>query len=1759
METSDVKQSKSKGSNTREEGELSSSSDAENRVSSATQSAGSVNPPVPSGSILLPSSNNFTKEIQSWKAHSGLNPTTSVVLQSQTSVQLNNKKSLEKQRVPLKSANSSWHAPSGNNSNLVISFSDDDSGSDSEDHQSGKALLEIKQNRVLVDGNQRVSSLLSEKSSKLQPTARNVNKVLPKNLSVNRTFVSSTPKVNGGILSRVGKSSAVDLGTRVRNLSMMKRNSASQESGFDQGATSNNSKLQDLRQQIALRERELKLKAAQQNKESVSVVDRDYMAMNLGADAARKSNPISKVGGKLEVTEPNRKRIRVSGSYSTPKASEVHQETLAVKPSISLREEASECSSLQDMDTTNHSQKGSPTRTESTVKWKKQDDTRVNISSENPPHGLRGANINNNHIQTDKITLQIGEHQPLVSFSKTSTSEKHLLNDCVNPQGISKQRTTAPPLEKVCQNVVELNHPTKIGEHQPLVSFSKTSTSEKHLLNDCENPEGISKQRAADPPLENVCREPLNNFSLPNYFGSLHDSENNNIDMHSLVEMEESVDKELEEAQDQRRICEIEERNALKAYRKAQRALVEANAKCTELYHKRELYSAHFRSFIFNDSSLLWSMRKQHAGIGNNVDKVSKNLELLPSSSHPKGPEYNGHNELGYDLNIQRANDPPLAVPYRHVDGQKMGSEQCSEPDASTSEPMRHCSKGAANIANSPSNDLNNSADEVEETSPLDRTTLVPNYKIRQAEPNSMERQKDIQNHSNNKLSTDGSIDSLVLEATLRSELFARLGKRALSKNSGSTNLVPVNVLAPENDNVSERTPTSNGSVPLSEAEKSLEFDIGGNDQSERELCGDPVQIQSNNIQNNVCSAKGHQSTAGVFSSASVLRSAFGHVKAFSPYTPLVFQSRKRRIGTFDHGTGPKDSGERGSLTASTIEASVNNIYSEEIGSFTRDLAVDPFWPLCMYELRGKCNNDQCPWQHVRDFSNDNVGQHPLDNSDNADFQVELTVNKTKCKSFHNCESVAIPPTYLVGVDILRADPRTSASLVTWKNGQCWQKCFSICLALSNLLQKDVPPEELFLHGNDGRIEVAGNWDKHFSYFQSRNSTVNHLNQMLPTNMQALEMAFFMLCQEVSQLDGTKKALSVLSRAIEADPKSEVLWMTYLLIYYGNVKSVAKDDMFSYAVKNYDRSYGLWLMYVNSRLNLEDRLVAYDAALTALCHHSPASEGDKMYVSACILDLFLQMMDCLCMSGNIEKAIQKINGFLHEATNSDQNHSLLLSDILACLTISDKCMFWVCCVYLVIYRKLPEAVVHKFECDKELLAIEWPRVNILDEEKQMTVKLLEMAVDSVNVSVNSESLRCQTNLRAVQIFGLCHIGCTMALDGLEYCRDLLDEYMKLCPSCVEFAVISARVQMNYYEGLSPEGFEEVLRNWPKETPGIHCIWNQYIECALQKGYPDFAKELIARWYDSFPEFRYPEKEKSDAVGTCSSNGPLEMASASNSDYLAHNSNLMDKIFGYLNLSLAELLHNNHIEALNAIDRAYKVAAPPFFEHCLKEHAKFLLTYDSQLRDSFFSEQLNVLKEYLTDALTFPFPEPLPRQFISKIEKPRVQQLISNILSPVPADFSVVNLVLEVWYGPSLVPQKFSETKELVDFVEAILEILPSNYKLAISVCNQLIKGENSIDVTSGSSMLYWASSTLVNTLFHAIPIAPEYVWVDAANILNCMAGIESISERFHKRALTVYPFSIKLWNCYYSLSKMRGDATSVVEAAREKGITITVG
>lgn len=1698
-------------SKVREEGELSSSDDDDNEGDNAENgicaTALSVNIVPTAGRIPVPSVSKGSQGIQKACGNYSSSPSD---IQTRASTQPIPHKSFDKNRVSLKSATTGWQPPRGpKNDNLVIRFSDDDSDSDFEEHRQVKAL-ETKGNGTVVEGNRGLPVPTLAKSNRLRQTVRNVKKVMPKKSSLSQTFTSATTNTQGA--SSVGAGSlSVDQGLTGRNLNTFDKKLGTRERGCDQEVGVNNIKLQDLRQQIALRESELKHKSAQQNKESSSVSFQDFNAMNQNNDRARKLNaaadPVC-----LEPKEPDVKRLKLSGSFRTQPSSGGHREIPAVKSTLPPK--GPEKISPQNLNTADCSQRRiSLGRADaSIVKWKMQDDKQVSASPESVPNRAKeGADINTGCNQSERSGRQI--------------DASVLLNQ------------TTP----LASNIVTLNNSSKTGGHQ--------------------QPGCVIPSDGTFNPSFKTCQGSINKASFWNYLGNANVSENSNIKLQSLIEMEESLERDLEEVQEHRHRCEIEERNALKAYRKAQRALVEANARCADLYHRREHYSAHLQSCIMENSSLFCpSMQHEHVGFGLNCsNNISEKVNPIPTSSCHIQPEFGGFSRPGRVSNIQCVNNARPSTTNWHMSGHGLGSEPCSEPDASTSEPLRHGGKNTADGTWSPLDDPNPSGDEDDETYALELQSAQPNINYHIKEKDIGDGLNGICNESNQKKSIDSSQDTLLLEATLRSELFARLGAKTSSKNSGLSDNSEHAVEHGADIDVGRERPQINDTVPRVKNYK--KSDLQGSDGEERSIFETSLEIlnqgHTEKFSLNSHSTAGspdctfspnrdhHLPTSVSSSSPFIFRSAFVHLKVKSPMSFTEFRTRNQ-LQESTHVNS--DEIQR----SNTIANTVRDLSGRGFGSYTCSPSVDPFWPVCMYELRGKCNNDECPWQHLRDHSSGNIYRQQHDDSDSADSQ-EICSRVTRVAKYLD---VVTSPTYLVGLDMLRADSCLYESVLAQRSTRWWQKCFSIFLAVTNMLQKTVPADGQFLYGAGGRREIHGNGNREASYFQSRNGALNQLEQALADSEQSLEMALIILNQEINNLEGVKKALDVLSRALETNPTSVTLWIFYLLIYYSNTKSVGKDDMFSHAVKLNEDSYELWLMYINSRRQLEDQLVAYDSALKALCSRTSASDRDGRHASACILDLFLQMMDCLCMSGNVEKAIQRSYEGFSASSNSIEPQSLSLSNILACLTLSDKCVFWVCAVYLVVYRKLPDAVVRKFECEKGLLEIEWPSINLIDEDKQRVLELVDAAVDLVDSYIYAESQASEKNLRSAELFAVNHVRCMMALESLECVRKLLDKYTKLYPSCLELVLISARTIRNDFGDLSFEGFKEALSKWPKEVPGIQCIWNQYFECAFHSERLDFATELLIHWFHSVWQVQYVQNgslEPSDGDNACRS---LASASSSITEISNFMSNRIDLMFGYLNLSLHKLLQNDHIEARSALDKAMSAATPDTFKHCLREHGAFLLTDQSlSKKDSPTIGIKNVLQGYLDDPRASDISKPLSRKFIDSIKRSRVQQLVGNILSPVSFDFSLVNSILEVWYGPSLLPQKFSDTKDLVDFVESILDILPSNYPLAICVC-KLLGSKNVPPGFTCASVLFWASSTLVSAFFHAIPIPPEYVWVEAADTLGNLAGTEAISKRFYSRALSVYPFSVKLWKSYYNLSKVIGNTSTVVEAAKEKGIEL---
>ena len=571
-------------------------------------------------------------------------------------------------------------------------------------------------------------------------------------------------------------------------------------------------------------------------------------------------------------------------------------------------------------------------------------------------------------------------------------------------------------------------------------------------------------------------------------------------------------------------------------------------------------------------------------------------------------------------------------------------------------------------------------------------------------------------------------------------------------------------------------------------------------------------------------------------------------------------------------------------------------------------------------------------------------------------------------------------------------------------------------------------------------------------------------------------------------------------------------------------------------------------MYINSRVQLGDRLNAYEYALTTFCRNENAFDKERRYISACILDIFLQMLDFLCMSGNVEKAIQKIFGLLENSGDT------LLLDIHSCLIVSDRCIFWFCCIYLAIYRKLPELIVQQFEFEKELpFRIEWPSAHLTTDRKGHALELMKRAVDKMGLDIGiNPHIKDQVVLRSLHFLAVSHVRCVAALDeGLHCSADLVASYLSLYPTCIELILISARLKENCSKDLVFKGFEVSLSNWPKESSGIQCLWHQYVEHALADKGIDLAEILLARWFRKFSKdtnlhdwnlegrkdgdsFVLPSHVTSDDGITC----PKQ-----------------DDTFWFLNLSVYRMLQKNLREAQCAIDTALKLASHEDYKYCVRKHAAFTFAHEADSnRDKPLGVILGLLHGYLADSRSSTILEPLSRKYYKYIKRPRVRQFINNILGPVSRDFTLVNSVLEVCYGASLLPEKPDDPKGFVDFIESLMEITPANYKLALSVYKLTLNFFH--PSVAADAIKFWACSLLINSIFQAVPVAPEHVWLEAADAMRDSEMMD-ISVRFHEQAVSVYPFSIKLWLSYMDICRNTDHVDTIAETARERGVELS--
>lgn len=165
--------------------------------------------------------------------------------------------------------------------------------------------------------------------------------------------------------------------------------------------------------------------------------------------------------------------------------------------------------------------------------------------------------------------------------------------------------------------------------------------------------------------------------------------------------------------------------------------------------------------------------------------------------------------------------------------------------------------------------------------------------------------------------------------------------------------------------------------------------------------------------------------------------------------------------------------------------------------------AVDPFWPFCMFELRGNCNDEECPWQHVEhhawrkskhtkhskpsfsglfyvqtilillmiDYGAYMYGFHIMF----AEVSTLMPGINAGWIPYGLFQHILPVPTYRVGSNLIRADLNLIQSVLASSIWQYWQRGFCASFPFPLSVQRVLPSDAPSLQAGD---DSSANFDR---------------------------------------------------------------------------------------------------------------------------------------------------------------------------------------------------------------------------------------------------------------------------------------------------------------------------------------------------------------------------------------------------------------------------------------------------------------------------------------------------------------------------------------------------------------------------------------------------------------------------------------------------------------------------------------------------------
>ncbi|KAL2643761.1 hypothetical protein R1flu_011348 [Riccia fluitans] len=852
--------------------------------------------------------------------------------------------------------------------------------------------------------------------------------------------------------------------------------------------------------------------------------------------------------------------------------------------------------------------------------------------------------------------------------------------------------------------------------------------------------------------------------------------------------------------------------------------------------------------------------------------------------------------------------------------------------------------------------------------------------------------------------------------------------------------------------------------------------------------------------------------------------------------------------------------------------------------------AVNPLKPLCRFEHRGQCRNEHCPWQHADDYAlstpmslgmqkkeyqknlysdgktNDTggipqqAGSLVRTSPGSIPGQLETFYSLVSSNGFSPSRLLydydVTVPIYRIGYITLKAEDPNNMRFLGIPH-KVENKTYNSFL-LSPSTHRTLPSESPCLIDTSGpKLSTVESGDaaqiplwRYSEHMQEER--VLHESGSLHASKDVemwLELALNLIDFDLStdKQKARDEALCILSRGLETRQNSVTLWMAYSCLFRTRGDNPGNDDMFQFAIQYNPGSYELWHLYINSRRDLPSRLDACERAVVALAENKTGMDVDS---SACLLDISLQMLYSMCVSGSTQESLAWVDDLIHDTADDGNRRRGSTSALLSHLTKHDACILWVTCAYLSASGEIPLVIIKRLGCKQDLLyTLDWGvRASFEKIASVRTMRTLSTAASSRRGCLSLEDLHSPTSNRndhSRVSLGVNYVQCLAVYEGLQSAGRLSQRLTELYPNSVELILLHARIEER--RGGIDKGlhvFETAISRWPAGQPGLLRLWNQYAVHGLVWAGKSSAHEVLSRSVVSLvkPSSNQLQEQLSSpqmrtaAVTSAENAGPyiwndikehyvtLVNLSSGRSDESGpvQSWHEEDMVYGLISLALVEALSGDQICAQSTISRAMKIAVSQRdLQQCLKELASL------QLSGAVVEERvLCLLDRCKMDYYNFSHVKPLSLRVLEDLKRPQVRKFFVDLLGLWPVEHSLMNTVLEICYGPSLLPLESLTPKDVFRFAEGILEAAPGNVEVALSL-SRLVFSESWFVRSKSLSHRICATALLISSLQQSWPIAPEVHWVEAGLLLKQLSKGKPLEE-YYLHALVKYPLSAAL-------------------------------